>query len=177
MQPEVLDEGKRPTGYERIRRLLPADIGIDPVHRGRREDGPKMLTGKPRVLKSGIHDLKLARAPKSLPGEPCQLSARLDRRYAQAPSQEATCQLSGSTTDLEHPIPAVEPDELKGATDQLLRVGWAVPVVLTRHLIEDPAAAALQCSVGHAHKVCGAADGAATRLGVPRSYALPYNAR
>jgi hypothetical protein len=43
-----------------------------------------------------------------------------------------------------------------------------VPVVLGRHLIEDFAVAALQCSVRHAHKVGDAADGALLSEPKPR---------
>jgi hypothetical protein len=69
-------------------------------------------------------------------------------------------QLSSPTTDLKHLVAALKAGEEAGKVDQLLGVGWAVPVVLGRHLIEDFAVAALQCSVRHAHKVGDAADGA-----------------
>ena len=160
MQSEVLDERKRPAGHERVRCALPADIGIDPVNRRSREDGWEVPVGESCVLESGVHELQLARARKSLLGKPRQLSARLDRRDAEAPSQKAAGQLSSPATDLEHLVAALEAGEEAGEIDQLLGVGWAVAVVLDRHLIEDFAVAALECSVRHAHKVGDAADGA-----------------
>jgi hypothetical protein len=128
------------------------------VDRRSREDGPEVLAGKSCVLKSRVDELQLARAVESLLGESRQLSARLDRRHAQASSEEAAGQLSGSATDLEHLIAALEAGDPASEIDQLLGVGWAVPVVLGRDPIEDLAVAALQCSVLHAHKVGDAAD-------------------
>ena len=165
MQSEVLDERKRPAGHEHVRCALPTDIGIDPVDRRSREDGPEVLVGESCVLESGVHELQFARAVKSLLGEPRELSARLDCRDTHAPSQEAAGQLSSPTTDLKHLVTALEAGDLAGEIDQLLGVGWAIPVVLGRHLIEDSAVAALQCSVRHAHKVGDAADEALLVVG------------
>lgn len=126
---------------------------------GGREDSPEVFLGHLCVLESGGHELQLVHALKPLLGERRKLEARLDRRDVQTPVQEAAGQLSGPTADLEHRVTAFEAGEHAGLIDQLLRIRRPVPVVLGRHLIEDLAVAALQCSVGHGHKLSDAGDG------------------
>ena len=54
LQSAVLHEGERSTGNKYVSGLLPANLGVNPVERGRREHGLKLLAGKRRILKLSV---------------------------------------------------------------------------------------------------------------------------
>jgi hypothetical protein len=68
LQSAVLDQGERSTGNKYVSGLLPANLGVNPVKRGRREHGLKLLAGKQRILKLSVYIVHLARAFQVLPG-------------------------------------------------------------------------------------------------------------
>ena len=56
LKPEVLHEGERPAGNKHVSGLLPANLGVNPVKRRRREHGLKLLAGKRCILKLSVHE-------------------------------------------------------------------------------------------------------------------------
>jgi hypothetical protein len=176
VQPEVLDKRERPVRHECFSSLVPAEIGIDPVHRRGREHGLEAFAGKGCILEAGVHELYVADVPDGLPRERDQPIAGLDGRDPQAACEEAAGQLPGPTADLKHSIANGETCGLTGVIQQRLRICRAVTIVLVRDLVEDLAVAALECSVRHRSNVGRVPDdrplGGArwvTRLGPCRS--------
>ena len=68
LQPEVLHQGERPAVNKHVSGLLPANRGVNPVERGRREHGLKLLAGKRCILKLSVHEFHRPGAVQVPPG-------------------------------------------------------------------------------------------------------------
>jgi hypothetical protein len=137
LQSAVLHQGERSTGNKCISGLLPADPGVNPVKRGRREHGLKLLAGKQRILELSVYIVHLSRTFQVLPGQCYKARAGFDRRDVQAPSDKAARQLAASAPDLEHTITAPDPRDPARLVDEFVRISRAAAVVLSRYLIKD----------------------------------------
>ena len=135
--PKVLHEGERSTGNKYVSGLLPANLGVNPVKRGRRENGLKLLAGKQCILKLGVHKFHLPSTFQVLPGQCYEVLAGFNCCDVQAPSDKAACQLAAATPDLKHMITAPDPCDLASLVDEFVRISRTAAVVLSRDLIKD----------------------------------------
>jgi len=142
LESEVLHEGERSTGNEYVSGLLPADLGVNPVKRGRREYGLKLPAGKQCVLKLGVHEFHLSRAFQVLPGQCYEALAWFERCDMQPVSDKAARQLSASAPDLKHMITAPDPCDPASLIDEFVRISRTVAIVLSRDLVKNLAVTA-----------------------------------
>jgi len=68
LKPEVLHEGERPARNKHVSGLLPANLGVNPVKRGRREHRLKLLAGKRCILKLSVHEFHRSSTVQVPPG-------------------------------------------------------------------------------------------------------------
>ena len=139
LKPAVLHERERPTGNKHVSGLLPANLRVNPMKRGRREHGLKPPAGKQRILKPGVHKFHLASTCQVLPGQRHEARAGFECCDAQAPGGKAARQLPAPTPDLKHMITAPDPCDQTSLADELVRISRTAAVVLRRHLIKNPA--------------------------------------
>jgi len=139
LQPAVLHEGERSTGNKYVGGLLPANLGVNPVKRGRRENGLELLAGKRRILKLRVYIFHPCRTFQVLPGQGNEARAGFDGRDAQAPGDQAARQLAASAPDLEHTITAPNSCDPARLIDEFVWISRTVAVVLGRYLIKNPA--------------------------------------
>ena len=137
LKSEVLHEGERSTGTKYVSGLLPANLRVNPVKRGRREHGRKPLAGKQRTLKPSVHKFHLSSAFQVLPGQCYEAVAGFERGDVQAPSDKAARQLAGSTPDLKHMITAPDPCDLTSLVDEFVRISRTATVVFSRDIVEN----------------------------------------
>jgi hypothetical protein len=116
---------------------MPADLRVNPVKRGRREHGPKLLAGEQRILKLRVHKLHLSGTFQVLPGQCHEALAGFERCDVQAPGGKAARQLAASTPDLQHMITAPDPCGLASLVDEFVGISRTAAVVLSRDLIEN----------------------------------------
>jgi hypothetical protein len=133
----VLHEGERPPGNKYISGLLPTNLRVNPVKRGRGEYGLKLRAGKQRILKPGVHEYHLSSTFQVLPGQCYEALAGFERRDVQAPSDKAARQLAASTPDLKDMITAPDPCDLASLVDEFVRISRTAAVVLSRDLIKN----------------------------------------
>jgi len=133
----VLHEGERSTGNKYVSGLLPANLRVNPVKRGRREYGLKLLAGKQCILKLSIHKFYLSSAFQVLPGQCYEALAGFECCDMQAPSDKAARQLSASAPDLKHMITAPDSCDPASLVEEFVRISRTVAVVLSRHLIKN----------------------------------------
>src|SRR5262249_60469897 len=126
-EPAVRDEGQRSTGRKHVSGLLPADLGVDPVERGRREHCLKLPAGEQSVLKPGGYKFPPASACQVLPGQRDEVLARVERGDMQAAGGQAACQLTAPAPDLKHMITGTDPCALASLVDEFTGMGRAVP--------------------------------------------------
>src|SRR5215470_16181181 len=69
LKPEVLHEGEHPAGNKHVSGLLPADLGVNPVKRRRREHGLKLLAGKRCILELSVHEFHRSSTVQVPPGQ------------------------------------------------------------------------------------------------------------
>jgi hypothetical protein len=142
LKSEVLQEGERSAGNKYVSGLLPADLRVNPVKRGRTENGLKMLTGKQCILEPSVHEFDLSSTFQVLPGQCHEVLAWFERCDAQAPGGKAARQLAGSAPDLEHMITAPDPRDPASVVDEFVGISRTAAVVLGRDLIENLAVTA-----------------------------------
>jgi hypothetical protein len=132
-----LHEGERSTGNEYVSGLLPTNLRVNPVKRGRRENGLELLAGKQCILKLSVHKFHLSSIFQVLPGQCYEALAGFECCDVQAPSDKAARQLAASTPDLKYMITAPDPCDLTSLVDELLRISRTAAVVLSRDLIKN----------------------------------------
>ena len=137
LQSAVLHEGERSTGNKYVSGLLPANLRVNPVKRGRREHGLKLLAGKQCILKLGVHKFHLSSTCQVLPGQRYEALAGFECCDVQPPSDKAARQLAASTPDLKHMITTPDPCDQTSLVDEFVRISRTVAVVLSRHLIKN----------------------------------------
>jgi hypothetical protein len=137
LQSAVLHQGESSTGNKYVSGLLPANPGVNPVKRGRREHGLKPPAGKQRILKLSVYIFHPSSTFQVLPGQCNEARAGFDCRDVQAPSGKAARQLAASAPDLEHMITAPDSCDPAGLIDEFVRISRTVAVVLSRYLIKD----------------------------------------
>jgi len=133
----VLHEGERSTRNKYVSGLLPANLRVDPVKRGRREHGLKLLTGKQCILKLSVHKFRLSSTCQVLPGQCDEVLAGFECCDVHAPSEKAARQLAASTPDLKHMITAPDPCDLTSLVEEFVRISRTAAVVLSRDLIKN----------------------------------------
>jgi hypothetical protein len=133
----VLHQGEHSTPDKHVGGLLPADLGVNPVKRGRAEHGPKLSAGKRCLLEPGVHEFDLASACQVLPGQCDQARAGFECGDVQAPGDKAARQLAGPAPDLKHMVTAADLGDLTGSVDEFVGISRTVTVVLSRDLIEN----------------------------------------
>jgi hypothetical protein len=133
----VLHQGERPAGNKYVSGLLPANLGVNPVERGRREHGLKPLAGKRCILELSVHEFHLSSAFQVLPGQCYEALAGFECGDVQAAGDKAARQLAASTPDLKHLITAPEPRDPASLVDEFVRISRTVAVVLSRYLIKN----------------------------------------
>jgi hypothetical protein len=137
LKSEVLHEGKRSTGHKYVGGLPPANFRVNPVKRGRREHGLKLLAGKQCIFKLSVHKFHLSSTFQVLPGQRYEALAGFECCDVQAPSDKAARQLAASTPDLEHMITAPDPCDPTSLVDEFVRISRTVAVVLSRDLVKN----------------------------------------
>jgi hypothetical protein len=133
----VLHQGERSTGNKYVSGLLPANLRVNPVKRGRREHGLKLLAGKQCILKPRVYKFHLSSTFQVLPGQCCKVPAGLQSCDVQAPSDKAARQLAASAPDLEHMITAPDSCDPASLVDEFVRISRTVAVVLGGHVIKN----------------------------------------
>ena len=136
-KPEVLHEGERSTGNKHVSGLLPADLRVNPVKRGRREHGLKLLAGQQCILKLSVHEFHLSGTFQVQPGQCYEARTGFQCCDAQAPSDKAARQLAAATPDLEHMITAADPGDPASLVDEFVRISRTAAVVLSRDRIKN----------------------------------------
>jgi hypothetical protein len=136
LKSEILHEGERSAGNKHVSGLLPADLGVNPVKRRRRENGPKLLAGKQCVLELSVQEIYLSSSCQVLPGQCYEARAGFEGRDVQATSDEAARQLTASAPDLKHMITAADPCHPASLVEEFVRIGRTVPVVISRDFIK-----------------------------------------
>ncbi len=139
LKPEVLYEGERSTGNKYVSGLLPANLRVNPVKRGRREHGLKLLAGKQCILKLSVHKFHLPGTFQVLPGQCYEALAGFECCDVQAPGDKAARQLAASAPDLKDMITAPDPRDPARLVDEFVRISRTAAVVLSRDLIKNPA--------------------------------------
>jgi len=137
LKSEVLHEGERSTGNKYVSGLAPADLGVNPVKRGRREHGLKLLPGKRCVLKLSVHEFHLARTFQVLPGQGYEALAGIECGDVQAPSDKTPRQLAAPAPDLKYLITGADPGDPTSLVDEFVRISRAAAVVLSRDLVKN----------------------------------------
>jgi hypothetical protein len=132
-----LHEGERSTGNKYVSGLLPTNLRVNPVKRGRREHGLKLLAGKQCILKLSVHKFHLCSTFQILPGQCYEALAGFECCDVQASSDKAARQLAASTADLKHMITAPDPCDPTSLVDEFVRISRTVAVVLSRDLIKN----------------------------------------
>jgi hypothetical protein len=132
-----LHKGERSTRHEYISGLLPADLRVNPVKRGRREHGLKPLAGKQCILKLSVHKFHLSSTFQVLPGQCYEALPGFECCDVQAPGDKVTRQLAAATPNLKHMSTAPDPCDLTSLVDELARISRAAAVVLNRYLIKN----------------------------------------
>jgi hypothetical protein len=132
-----LHEGERSTGNKYVSGLLPTNLRVNPVKRGCREHGLKLLAGNQRILELIVHKFHLSSTFQVLPGQCYEALAGFDCCDVQAPSDKGARQLAASTPDLKHMITAPDPCDLTSSLDEFVRIGRTAAVVLSRDLIKN----------------------------------------
>jgi hypothetical protein len=132
-----LHEGKRSAGNKYVSGLLPANLRVNPVKRGRREHGLKMLAAKRCILKLNVQKFHLSSTFQVLPGQCHEARAGFECCDVQAPGDKTARQLAGSAPDLKHVITAPDPCDLTGSVDEFVRISRPATVVLSRDLIKN----------------------------------------
>src|SRR5580704_1203540 len=122
----VLHEGERSTGNKYVSGLLPTHLRVNPVKRGRREHGLKLLAGKRRILKLSVHKFHLSSTVQVLPGQCYEALAGFECCHVQAPGDKAARQLTASTPDLKHMIRTPDPCDLASPVYEFVGVGGSV---------------------------------------------------
>jgi len=133
----VLHEGERSTGNKYVSGLLPADLRVNPVKRGRREDGLKVLAGKQCILKLSVQKFHLSSTFQVLPGQCYEALAGFECCDVQAPSDKAARQLAASAPDLKYLITAPDPCDPTSLVDEFVRISRTVAIVVSRDLIKN----------------------------------------
>jgi hypothetical protein len=137
LKSEVLHQGERSTGNKDVSGLLPTNLWVNPVKRGRREHGLKLLAGKQYVLELSVHEFHRSGTFQVLPGQRYEVLAGFECCDVQAPIGKAARQLAASTPDLKHLIAAPDPCDPTSLVDEFVRISRAAAVVFSRDLIED----------------------------------------
>ena len=137
LKPEVLHEGERSAGNKYVSGLLPANRRVNPVKRGRREHGLKLLGRKQRILKLSVDKSHLSGTFQVLPGQRYKAAAGFECCDAQAPGDKAPRQLAASTPNLKHMITAPDPRDLTSLVHEFVGISRAAAVVLIRDLIKN----------------------------------------
>jgi hypothetical protein len=132
-----LHEGERSTGNKYVSGLLPADLRVNPVKRGRREHGLKLLAGKRCILKLSVHKFHRSSTFQVLPGQGYEVLAGFKCCDVQAPSDKTARQLAAPTADLKHMITAPDPCDLASLIDEFVRISRTAAVILNRDLIKN----------------------------------------
>jgi len=132
-----LHEGERSIRNKYVSGLLPTHLRVNPVKRGRREHGLKLLTGKQCILKLSVHKFHLSSTFQVLPGQCHEARAGFDCCDLQAPSRKAARQLAAPTPDLKHMITAPDPCDLTSLVNKFVRISRTAAVVLSRDLIKN----------------------------------------
>ena len=138
----VLHECERSTGNKYVSGLLPTNLRVNPVKRGRREHGLKLLAGKQYILKLGVHKFQLCSTFQVLPGQCYEALAGFECCDVQTPSDKTARQLATSAPDLQHMITAPDPCDLTSLVDEFVRISRTAAVVLSRDLIKNHAVTA-----------------------------------
>jgi hypothetical protein len=133
----VLHEGERSTGNKYVSGLLPTNLRVNPVKRGRREHGLKVLTGKQCILELSVHKFHLSSTSQVPPGQCYEALAGFDCCDMQAPGDKAARQLAASTPNLKHTITAPDPCDLASLVDEFVRISRAMAIVLSCDLIKN----------------------------------------
>ena len=133
----VLHQGERSAPNKYVSGLLPANLGVNPVKRGRGEHGLILPAGKQRILKPSVHEFHLCRTFQVLPGQCDQAGAGFECRDVQAPGDKAAGQLAASAPDLKHMITGPDPRDPTSLVDEFVGISRTVTVVLRRDLIEN----------------------------------------
>ncbi|HWM98697.1 MAG TPA: hypothetical protein VNO54_16780 [Streptosporangiaceae bacterium] len=137
LKSEVLHEGERSTGNKYVSGLLPANLGVNPVKRGRREHSLELLAGKQCILKLSVHKFHRSSTFQVPPGQCYEALAGFECCDAQAPSDKAARQLAASAPDLKDMITAPDPCDPTSLVDEFVRISRTVAVVLSRYLIKN----------------------------------------
>jgi len=137
LKSEVLHEGEGSTGNKYVSGLPPADLGVNPVKRGSREHGLKLLPGKRCVLKLGVHEFHLARTFQVLLGQSHEALAGFERGDVQAPGDKAPRQLAAPAPDLKHLATGADPGDLTSLVDEFVRISRTAAVILSRDLVKN----------------------------------------
>jgi hypothetical protein len=137
LKSEVLHEDERSTGNQYVSGFLPANLRVNPVKRGGREHGRKLLAGKQCILKLSVQKFHLSGAFQVLPGQRYEALAGFECGDVQAPSDKAARQLAASTPDLKHTITAPDPCDHTSVVDEFVRISRTATVVLSRDLIKN----------------------------------------
>jgi hypothetical protein len=117
LESEILHEGEGPARNKHISDPLPANLGVNPMKRGRREHRPELLAGKRRILKPGVHKFHRSGTFQVLPGECYKPLTGFERRDLQTPGEKAARELTGPAPDLKYPITAPDPSDLTSMVD------------------------------------------------------------
>ena len=150
LKPAVLHEGERSAGNKHVSGLLPADLRVNPVKRGRGEHGLKLLAGKHCVLKLSVHKFHLSSTFQVLPGQRYEALAWFECGDVQAPGDKAARQLAAAAADLEHVITAPDPCDPTSLVDEFVGISRTVAVVLGRDLIKNLAVTTCSSAACHA---------------------------
>ena len=145
---DVRQQGEQPAGDEGARRLRPADLRLDPVERGRREDRVVRAVADLGILERRLLEADGVRVAEPAPGGLGEVRARLDGVHAQAARDEQLGQLAGAAADLEDRRVAVEAACRDRRVDELLRIARTGRIVGLGDAVED--AAELRKAVGSA---------------------------
>jgi hypothetical protein len=132
-----LHEGERSTGNKHVSGLLPTNLRVNPVKRGRREHGLKLLAGKQRILKLSVHKFHLSSTFQVLPGQCREALAGFECCDVQATGDKAPRQLAASAPDLKYMITASDSCDPASLVDEFVRISRTVAVVLSRYLIKN----------------------------------------
>ena len=137
LKPEILHEGERSTGHKYVSGLLPADLRVNPVKRGRGEHGLKLPGGKQYILELSVHKFRLPSTFQVLPGQRYEALAGFKCCDAQAPGEQAAGQLAAPAPNLKHTITAPDPCDLASLVDECVGISRTAAVVLSRDLVKD----------------------------------------
>ena len=143
----VLDQRQQPAWCERPRRPFASSRRDRASGTPRHEKTARNGSGSSASSNRRSTNFTPARIALS---ERDQVLAGLDRGHLQASVNQASGQLAGAASDLEHSVARGQAAGLTGQIDQLVRIGRAVAVVLDRHGVEHRSVAKCGRALGHA---------------------------